>query len=213
MALAAHAGASAAVFIASWWVWRETGLPCTMETAEILLCNPDSGLSPWIRLDIIGQCGLNAGIALALTGGNDGMFFLQERRERKRETARADREAEARQKSEAAAQQKAQEAQATRQEAEATRQEAEATRQEAEATRQEAEATRQKVEVTRQEAEAAMRAWLQGLTEEQKDSIYKGTLIIGDVAWSRIGGQDIITRRTENGWLMDDLPDLPAGRQ
>ena len=199
MALAAHAGASAAVFIASWWVWRETGLPCTMETAEILLCNPDSVLSPWIRLDIIGQCGLNAGIALALTGGNDGMFFLQERRERKRETARADREAEARQKSEAAAQQKAQEAQATRQEAEATR--------------QEAEATRQKVEVTRQEAEAAMRAWLQGLTEEQKDSIYKGTLIIGDVAWSRIGGQDIITRRTENGWLMDDLPDLPAGRQ
>ena len=134
------------------------------------------------------------------------MFFLQERRERKRETARADREAEARQKSEAAAQQKAQEVQATRQEAEATRQEAEA-------TRQEAEATRQKVEVTRQEAEAAMRAWLQGLTEEQKDSIYKGTLIIGDVAWSRIGGQDIITRRTENGWLMDDLPDLPAGRQ
>ena len=206
IALAAHAGASVAVFIASWWVWRETGLPCTMETAEILLCNPDSGLSPWIRLDIIGQCGLNAGIALALTGGNDGMFFLQERRERKRETARADREAEARQKSEAAAQQKAQEAQATRQEAEATRQEAEA-------TRQKAEATRQKVEVTRQEAEAAMRAWLQGLTEEQKDSIYKGTLIIGDVAWSRIGGQDIITRRTENGWLMDDLPDLPAGRQ
>ena len=104
-----------------------------------------------------------------------------------------------RQKAEAAAQQKAQEAQATRQEAQATR--------------QEAEATRQKVEVTRQEAEAAMRAWLQGLTEEQKDSIYKGTLIIGDVAWSRIGGQDIITRRTENGWLMDDLPDLPAGRR
>ena len=199
MALAAHAGASAAVFIASWWVWRETGLPCTMETAEILLCNPDSGLSPWIRLDIIGQCGLNAGIALALTGGNDGMFFLQERRERKRETARADLAEAERQKAEAAAQQKAQEAQATRQEAQATR--------------QEAEATRQKVEVTRQEAEAAMRAWLQGLTEEQKDSIYKGTLIIGDVAWSRIGGQDIITRRTENGWLMDDLPDLPAGRQ
>ena len=199
MALAAHAGASAAVFIASWWVWRETGLPCTMETAEILLCNPDSGLSPWIRLDIIGQCGLNAGIALALTGGNDGMFFLQERRERKRETARADLAEAERQKAEAAAQQKAQEAQATRQEAQATR--------------QKAEATRQKVEVTRQEAEAAMRAWLQGLTEEQKDSIYKGTLIIGDVAWSRIGGQDIITRRTENGWLMDDLPDLPAGRQ
>ena len=199
MALAAHAGASAAVFIASWWVWRETGLPCTIETAEILLCNPDSGLSPWIRLDIIGQCGLNAGIALALTGGNDGMFFLQERRERKRETARADLAEAERQKAEAAAQQKAQEAQATRQEAQATR--------------QEAEATRQKVEVTRQEAEAAMRAWLQGLTEEQKDSIYKGTLIIGDVAWSRIGGQDIITRRTENGWLMDDLPDLPAGRQ
>lgn len=199
IALAAHAGASAAVFIASWWVWRETGLPCTMETAEILLCNPDSGLSPWIRLDIIRQCGLNAGIALALTGGNDGMFFLQERRERKRETARADLAEAERQKAEAAAQQKAQEAQATRQEAQATR--------------QEAEATRQKVEVTRQEAEAAMRAWLQGLTEEQKDSIYKGTLIIGDVAWSRIGGQDIITRRTENGWLMDDLPDLPAGRR
>lgn len=199
IALAAHAGASVAVFIASWWVWRETGLPCTMETAEILLCNPDSGLSPWIRLDIIGQCGLNAGIALALTGGNDGMFFLQERRERKRETARADLAEAERQKAEAAAQQKAQEAQATRQEAQATR--------------REAEATRQKVEVTRQEAEAAMRAWLQGLTEEQKDSIYKGTLIIGDVAWSRIGGQDIITRRTENGWLMDDLPDLPAGRQ
>ena len=199
MALAAHAGASVAVFIASWWVWRETGLPCTVETASTLLCNPASPLSPWIRLDIIGQCGLNAGIALALTGGNDGMFFLQERRERKRETARADLAEAERQKAEAAAQQKAQEAQATRQEAQATR--------------QEAEATRQKVEVTRQEAEAAMRAWLQGLTEEQKDSIYKGTLIIGDVAWSRIGGQDIITRRTENGWLMDDLPDLPAGRQ
>ena len=190
--LAIHGGFAALAFVASWWVWRETGLPCTVETASTLLCNPASPLSPWIRLDIIGQCGLNAGIALALTGGNDGMFFLQERRERKRETARADREAEARQKSEAAAQQKAQEAQATR---------------------QEAEATRQRVEVTRQEAEAVMRAWLQGLTEEQKDSIYKGTLIIGDVAWSRIGGQDIITRRTENGWLMDDLPDLPAGRQ
>jgi len=199
IALAAYAGASVAVFIASWWVWRETGLPCTVETASTLLCNPASPLSPWIRLDIIGQCGLNAGIALALTGGNDGMFFLQERRERKRETARADLAEAERQKAEAAAQQKAQEAQATRQEAQATR--------------QEAEATRQKVEVTRQEAEAAMRAWLQGLTEEQKDSIYKGTLIIGDVAWSRIGGQDIITRRTENGWLMDDLPDLPAGRQ
>ena len=189
IALAAHAGASAAVFIASWWVWRETGLPCTMETAEILLCNPDSGLSSWIRLDIIGQCGLNAGIALALTGGNDGMFFLQERRERKRETARADL------------------AEAERQKAEAERQKAEAELRKVEAELQLAEARQQIAELN---AGITVVEWLRNLTDEQKDAIYEGPVVIGDIAWNRIGGQDIIGRRTENGWLLENFPDLPS---
>ena len=46
-------------------------------------------MSDWIRLDIIRQCALNAGISLAIKGGNDGMFFLQERRARKRAEALA----------------------------------------------------------------------------------------------------------------------------
>lgn len=90
---AVHIGCAALAFIVSWLIWRETGLPCTMETASILLCNPDAALSDWIRLDIIRQCALNAGISLAITGGNDGMFFLQERRARQREAARANQEA------------------------------------------------------------------------------------------------------------------------
>lgn len=84
---AVHIGCAAVAFIVSWFIWRETGLPCTIETASILLCNPDAVLSDWIRLDIIRQCALNAGISLAITGGNDGMFFLQERRARKRAEA------------------------------------------------------------------------------------------------------------------------------
>ncbi len=86
---AVHIGCAAVAFIVSWFIWRETGLPCTIETASILLCNPDAALSDWIRLDIIRQCALNDGISLAITGGNDGMFFLQERHARQREAARA----------------------------------------------------------------------------------------------------------------------------
>ena len=93
--LAVYWGIAIAAFAGSWAVWRLTGLPCTAETALLLHCNPSAELSHWIRLDVIQQCGINTGIALALVGGNDGMFFLQERRERKRETVRAD-QAEAR---------------------------------------------------------------------------------------------------------------------
>ena len=82
-----HLGCAALAFIVSWFIWRETGLPCTIQTAMILLCNPDSALSGWIRLDAIQQCAIIAGISLAITGGNDGMFFLQERRARKQAEA------------------------------------------------------------------------------------------------------------------------------
>ena len=84
-----HLGCAALAFIVSWFIWRETGLPCTIQTAMILLCNPDSALSGWIRLDAIQQCAIIAGISLAITGGNDGMFFLQERRARKQAEAYA----------------------------------------------------------------------------------------------------------------------------
>lgn len=98
IALAVHIGFALAAFTGSWWVWLETGLPCTAETALTLLCNPQSPLSQWVRLDVIGQCGIIAGVSLAITGGNDGMFFLlerqarkQEAQARKQETARADK--------------------------------------------------------------------------------------------------------------------------
>ena len=91
IALAVHIGVALAAFTGSWWVWLETGLPCTAETALTLLCNPHSPLSQWVRLDVIGQCGIIAGISIAITGGNDGMFFLLERQARKQETARADK--------------------------------------------------------------------------------------------------------------------------
>ena len=92
IALAVHIGVALAAFTGSWWVWLETGLPCTAETALTLLCNPHSPLSQWVRLDVIGQCGIIAGIALVITGGNDGMFFLLERQARKQETAARERE-------------------------------------------------------------------------------------------------------------------------
>ena len=91
IALAVHIGFALAAFTGSWWVWLETGLPCTAETALTLLCNPQSPLSQWVRLDVIGQCGIIAGVSLAITGGNDGMFFLLERQARKQETARAEK--------------------------------------------------------------------------------------------------------------------------
>ena len=177
--LAVYWGIAIAAFAGSWAVWRLTGLPCTAETALLLHCNPSAELSHWIRLDAIQQCGINTGIALALVGGNDGMFFLQERQERKRETARADR-------------------------AEAAAEQAKVAAEQAKSAAEEAKAAAEKMSDV-----AGVRQWLQSLTDEQKDAIYAGPTTIGGVFWARINGEDYFGRRNSDGTLlMDSFPGL-----
>ena len=172
-------------------MWRLTGLPCAPETAMLLQCNPSAELAHWIRLDAIQQCGINTGIALALIGGNDGMFFLQERRERKREAARADR-------AEAVAEQ----AKAAAEQAKAAAKEAIAAAEQAKA-----EAEQAKAEAAKTSDIEGMREWLQSLTDEQKDAIYAGPATIGGIFWARINGEDYFGRRNNDGtWLMDSFP-------
>ena len=191
IALAVHIGVALAAFTGSWWVWLETGLPCTAETALTLLCNPHSPLSQWVRLDVIGQCGIIAGISIAITGGNDGMFFLLERQARKQETARADK------------------ALTERQQAVTEREQAVTELKRAESERERAVAELKQAETSRQEDLAAMREWVLNLPEEYKDAIYTGTVNVGGIVWMRIDGKDHFGRRSDNGgWLMDSLPDL-----
>ena len=165
-------------------MWRLTGLPCAPETAMLLQCNPSAELTHWIRLDVIQQCGINTGIALALIGGNDGMFFLQERRERKRETARADR------------------AEAVAEQAKAVAEQAKAAAEQAIAAAEQA-----KAEAAKMSDIEGVREWLQSLTDEQKDAIYAGPATIGGIFWARINGEDYFGRRNNDGtWQMDSFP-------
>ena len=177
---AVHIGCAAVAFIVSWLIWRETGLPCTIETASILLCNPDAVLSDWIRLDTIRQCALNAGISLAITGGNDGMFFLQERRARQREAARANQ-------------------------AEARANQVQARFDQAEARFDQAEARADQEALARSEATKSTRKWLESLTDEQKDAIYTGPVAIGEFIWVRADGKDTIGPRNNADWLLETL--------
>ena len=182
LAPAVHIGCAAIACIVSWFIWRETGLPCTIQTATILLCNPDSALSHWIRLDTIQQCAIIAGISLAITGGNDGMFFLQERRARKLEAAIANQER-------------------TRANQAETLVEQERTR----ADHAESELHQAAVEQkSAQKAEIArIREWLDGLSTEQKDAIYPGPFVFGNTLWMRIDGKDAVGPRDDTNWLVD----------
>ena len=205
IALAVHIGVALAAFTGSWWVWLETGLPCTAETALTLLCNPHSPLSQWVRLDVIGQCGIIAGIALVITGGNDGMFFLLERQARKQETARADKAVTEREQAVTERQQAVTE----REQAVTERERAVTELKQAESERERAVIELKQAETGRQQDLAAMREWVLNLPEEYKDAIYTGTVNIGGIVWMRIDGKDHFGRRSDNGgWLMDSLPDL-----
>lgn len=177
-----HLGCAALAFIVSWFIWRETGLPCTIQTALILLCNPDSALSGWIRLDAIQQCAIIAGISLAITGGNDGMFFLQERRARKLEAAIANQERTRADHAESELNKAAMERQ-----------------QEISARKAE-----QKAEIAR------IREWLESLSTEQKDAIYPGPLPFGNTLWVRIDGKDAVGPRDDTNWLVDTFASAPA---
>ena len=185
LAPAVHIGCAAIAFIVSWFIWRETGLPCTIQTATILLCNPDSALSHWMRLDTIQQCAIIAGISLALTGGNDGMFFLQERRARKQAEAYASQ------------------AQAlVNQERMHTDQE----RQRADQERERAAQAETRVDQERERADQVTKStqkWLASLTDEQKDAIYTGPVTIGEFIWVRADGKDTIGPRNDADWLLE----------
>ena len=173
-----HLGCAALAFIVSWFIWRETGLPCTIETALILLCNPDSALSGWIRLDAIQQCAIIAGISLAITGGNDGMFFLQERRARKQA-----------------------EAYASQAQALVTQ---ERTRADQAETRVDLERERADQAETRVDRVTKnTQKWLESLTDEQKDAIYTGPVTIGEFIWVRVDGKDTIGPRNDADWLLE----------
>lgn len=191
-----HLGCAALAFIVSWFIWRETGLPCTIQTAMILLCNPDSALSGWIRLDAIQQCAIIAGISLAITGGNDGMFFLQERRARKQAEAYASQ-----------VKMRADQAE-TLVEQERTRAD------HAESELHQAAVARQK-EIGEQKAAqkaeiARIREWLESLSTEQKDAIYPGPFPFGNTLWVRIDGKDAVGPRDDTNWLVDTFAPAPA---
>ena len=180
-----HLGCAALAFIVSWFIWRETGLPCTIQTAMILLCNPDSALSGWIRLDAIQQCAIIAGISLAITGGNDGMFFLQERRARKQAEAYASQ------------------AQAlVTQERMHTDQERQRADQERERAAQ-AETRADQAETRVDQVTKNTQKWLASLTDEQKDAIYTGPVTIGEFIWVRVDGKDTIGPRNDADWLLE----------
>lgn len=187
-----HLGCAALAFIVSWFIWRETGLPCTIQTALILLCNPDSALSGWIRLDAIQQCAIIAGISLAITGGNDGMFFLQERRARKQA------EAYASQAQALVNQERMHTAQAeTRADQERERADQAETRADQAETRVDQE--RERVD----QVTKSTQKWLASLTDEQKDAIYTGPVTIGEFIWVRVDGKDTIGPRNDADWLLE----------
>ena len=87
------------------------------------------------------------------------------------------------------------------------RKQATARAEKAETERELADTKRRLAEAERLLAEANDRIgvveWLRSLTDEQREALYDGPVTIGGVAWTRIGGQDIIGRRTENGWIIE----------
>lgn len=108
------------------------------------------------------------------------MFFLLERRERKRAEARLE-------------QAMARLAQAT------------ARTDEAKARADESKARADKAKSVRIEAAEATRNFLENLTDAQKDAIYSGPVIIGNILWIRIDGKYAVGPRDSTDWLVDAL--------
>ena len=74
---------------ATWVVWRYTALPCTVENATDLMCNPGP-LSRYLSTTVLHHGIIHASIAITIAGGSDLMLFLRERQRNNEERRRND---------------------------------------------------------------------------------------------------------------------------